>query len=71
MGIVENMAWFSPVPHPDEKYFIFGKGGGELLAKETNTQLLGQIPLTQVAAQTPKTDKYLLNNQLFYSKIGF
>ncbi len=45
IGIVENMSWFSPVPHPEEKYYIFGKGGGELLAKETNTKLLGQIPL--------------------------
>jgi ATP-binding protein involved in chromosome partitioning len=45
LGIVENMAWFSPAPHPDEKYFIFGKGGGELLAQETRSPLLAQIPL--------------------------
>ncbi len=44
-GVVENMSWFSPIPHPEEKYFIFGKGGGSLLASETNTPLLGQIPL--------------------------
>jgi ATP-binding protein involved in chromosome partitioning len=45
IGIVENMSWFTPIPHPEEKYFIFGKGGGLLLASETNTPLLGQIPL--------------------------
>ncbi len=45
IGIVENMSWFTPLPHPDEKYFIFGKGGGEILAKEFDTCLLSQIPL--------------------------
>lgn len=47
IGIVENMAWFTPQEHPDEKYFLFGKGGGALLAKEFNTKLLAQIPLIQ------------------------
>lgn len=45
LGVIENMSWFSPKPHPDEKYYIFGQGGGEMLAKELNTKLLGQIPL--------------------------
>ncbi len=45
IGVVENMSWFTPVKHPDEKYFIFGKGGGEKLASELSTRLLGQIPL--------------------------
>jgi len=44
-GVIENMVWFTPQPHPDEKYYIFGQGGGEMLAKELNTKLLGQIPL--------------------------
>jgi len=39
------MSWFTPVKHPDEQYFIFGKGGGEKLARELSTRLLGQIPL--------------------------
>ncbi|MDD2280691.1 MAG: Mrp/NBP35 family ATP-binding protein, partial [Bacteroidales bacterium] len=34
IGVVENMSWFTPVNHPDEKYYIFGNGGGERLAKE-------------------------------------
>lgn len=45
LGIVENMSWFTPAPHPDEKYYIFGQGGGERLAQELNVPLLGQIPL--------------------------
>ncbi|MBN2349188.1 MAG: Mrp/NBP35 family ATP-binding protein [Bacteroidales bacterium] len=45
LGIVENMSWFTPVQHADEKYYIFGTGGGKQLATEFNTELLGQIPL--------------------------
>jgi ATP-binding protein involved in chromosome partitioning len=45
LGIVENMSWFTPAKHPDENYYIFGKGGGLKLAKEFDTVLLGQIPL--------------------------
>lgn len=50
LGVIENMAWFTPAPHPDEKYFIFGEGGGKKLAKEIKTQLLGQIPLVMEVA---------------------
>ena len=45
LGIVENMSWFTPAPHPDEKYFIFGNGGGKRLAEKLNVKLLAQIPL--------------------------
>ncbi len=45
LGIIENMSWFTPNNHPEEKYYIFGKGGGEKLATESNSILLGQIPL--------------------------
>ncbi len=45
LGVIENMSWFSPEKHPEETYYIFGKGGGLRLAKEFNTTLLGQIPL--------------------------
>ncbi len=47
LGVVENMSWFSPVELPDNKYFIFGKGGGKKLAEFGNTNLLGTIPLIQ------------------------
>ena len=45
LGIVENMAWFTPAPHPEERYYIFGDGGGERLARETDCPLLARIPL--------------------------
>lgn len=47
LGLVENMSWFTPVEHPDEKYYIFGKDGCKQLAAERNIPLLGQIPLVQ------------------------
>ena len=45
LGIIENMSWFTPEKHPEEKYYIFGKGGGHKMAREFDTFLLGQIPL--------------------------
>lgn len=47
LGLVENMAWFTPADHPDEKYFIFGKEGCKRLAEEMSVPLLAQIPLVQ------------------------
>lgn len=47
LGLVENMSWFTPAEHPDEKYYIFGKEGCKQLAEELNVPLLGQIPLVQ------------------------
>lgn len=46
-GLVENMAWFTPEEHPEEKYYIFGKDGGRQMAAELGVELLGQIPLVQ------------------------
>ena len=46
-GLIENMAWFTPAEHPDEKYFIFGKGGGQRMAEKYGIPLLGQIPIVQ------------------------
>lgn len=45
LGLVENMAWFTPAPHPEEKYYIFGQDGGRRLCEETGIKLLAQIPL--------------------------
>ena len=47
LGLVENMAWFTPAAHPDEKYYIFGNGGCRQLAEERSIELLAQIPLVQ------------------------
>lgn len=45
LGLVENMAWFTPEKHPDERYYIFGSEGGVRLANELNVRLLAQIPV--------------------------
>lgn len=47
IGIVENMSWFTPAELPDNKYFIFGEGGGKKLVQLSNSVLLGQLPLVQ------------------------
>jgi ATP-binding protein involved in chromosome partitioning len=51
MGVIENMAWFTPLAHPDERYYILGRDGGQTLADEYQVPLLGQIPLVQGIAE--------------------
>jgi ATP-binding protein involved in chromosome partitioning len=52
LGIVENMAWFTPSKHPEEKYFLFGRGGGEKLSKIFNVPLIAQIPINENICQS-------------------
>ena len=47
LGLVENMAWFTPTEWPENKYYLFGKEGTKRLAEELNVPLLGQIPIVQ------------------------
>lgn len=47
LGVVENMAWFTPEELPNNKYYIFGQGGGNKLAQLSNSMLLGQVPIVQ------------------------
>ena len=47
IGLVENMAWFTPEEHPDEKYYLFGRDGGLRMAEKYQIPLLGQIPIVQ------------------------
>jgi ATP-binding protein involved in chromosome partitioning len=47
IGLVENMAWFTPEELPTNKYYIFGKDGGKNLADQLDLNFLGQIPLVQ------------------------
>jgi ATP-binding protein involved in chromosome partitioning len=55
IGVVENMSWFTPELHKDEKYYLFGKDGGKFLAENFKTELLAQIPLIEDLCQV--TDK--------------
>ena len=47
LGVVENMAWFTPEELPDNKYYLFGKGGAKQYAEGAGVDLLGQIPIIQ------------------------
>jgi ATP-binding protein involved in chromosome partitioning len=47
LGIIENMAYFTPEELPDNKYYIFGKDGAKNLAVDIKTKFLGEIPLVQ------------------------
>lgn len=47
LGLVENMAWFTPAELPENKYYIFGEGGCKKLAEEMQVPLLAQIPIVQ------------------------
>jgi ATP-binding protein involved in chromosome partitioning len=47
LGIVENMAWFTPAELPNNKYYIFGQGGARGLAEELKVPFLAEVPLVQ------------------------
>lgn len=47
LGVIENMAYFTPSELPDNKYYIFGQGGGRKLAAQYEVPFLGEIPLVQ------------------------
>lgn len=55
LGLVENMAWFTPAELPENKYYIFGKEGVCHLAQEMNVPLLGQIPVVQSICESGDT----------------
>lgn len=57
LGVVENMSWFEPENHPGERYYLFGQGGGQGLANDLDTQLLGQVPLVQKVGENAEHGK--------------
>ena len=52
LGIVENMAWFTPAELPDNRYFIFGEGGARRFADEAGIEFLGEIPIVQSVVES-------------------
>lgn len=63
LGLIENMAWFTPAELPENKYYIFGKDGVKKLAKERGIELLGQIPIVQSICESGDSGKPIcLNN---------
>jgi len=61
LGIIENMSWFTPEHHPDEKYWLFGKGGGHKLALEFDTWLLGQIPFVMEVGEAAEQGRSIFS----------
>ncbi|PST85023.1 MRP family ATP-binding protein [Pedobacter yulinensis] len=51
LGVVENMAYFTPPELPDNKYHLFGKDGGKLLAQQFNVPFLGELPIVQQVSE--------------------
>ena len=56
------MSYFTPVKHPDEKYYLFGSGGGEQLAEKLESELLAQIPLIQDVSEYTDKGKSLFES---------
>ncbi len=52
LGIIENMAYFSPPDLPDKKYYLFGRGGARKLAATSGVPFLGEVPLEQRLRET-------------------
>lgn len=63
LGVVENMAWFTPEELPENKYFIFGQGGGKKLAHMSNSMLLGQVPLVQNIRESGDAGKPVIHTE--------
>jgi len=57
LGIAENMSWFTPAELPDNKYYIFGKGGVDKLALEAGTEILARIPIVQSICESGDSGK--------------
>ncbi len=67
LGVVENMAWFSPPDQPEERYFLFGEQGGIHLAKEYDLPFLGHLPFTMpMRERGDGLDSSLTEEQLSY-----
>ena len=46
-GIIENMAWFTPAELPENRYYLFGRGGARAYAEQSGVEFLGEIPIVQ------------------------
>lgn len=71
LGVVENMSWFTPEELPDNKYYLFGQGGGKQLAKASNSVLLGQVPLVQGIREGGDSGKPIVSQEGAISREAF
>ncbi len=63
LGVIENMSYFTPAELPDNKYYIFGNGGGRKLAADFDVPFLGEIPIIQSIAEAGDQGKPVALNQ--------
>ncbi len=63
VGVVENMSWFTPAELPNNKYYLFGEGGGKKMAKLSNSMLLGQIPIVQSVREGGDSGRPIILNE--------
>ncbi|MEE8164626.1 MAG: Mrp/NBP35 family ATP-binding protein [Myxococcota bacterium] len=63
LGIVENMSYFTPPDAPDKKYYIFGQGGGERVAKELGVAFLGEVPIDPRIAEDGDLGKPIVSSR--------
>ncbi len=70
LGIVENMAYFTPLELPNNQYYIFGKDGGKLLAQQLNVPFLGEIPLMKsISDSGDEGNPIILQNESITEKV--
>lgn len=62
LGVVENMSYFTPAQHSDEKYYLFGQGGGENLAHQLGVPLLAKIPLVADVCELSDSGKTIFSS---------
>ncbi|MEM1134840.1 MAG: Mrp/NBP35 family ATP-binding protein [Bacteroidota bacterium] len=62
LGIVENMAYFTPAELPENKYYLFGKDGGKVLSRRYEVPFLGEIPIIQSIRESGDEGKPVVMN---------
>ncbi len=63
LGLVENMAYFTPAELPENKYYIFGKDGGKIMAQRYDVPFLGEIPIVQSICEAGDNGEPIVMNQ--------
>ncbi len=71
LGLIENMAWFTPEELPEHKYYIFGREGGKKLADKLGLPLLGQIPIVQSIREGGDSGNPIANESESITGISF
>jgi ATP-binding protein involved in chromosome partitioning len=63
LGVIENMSYFTPAELPENKYYLFGQGGGKKLAQQFDVPFLGEIPLVQSIGESGENGEPIALNE--------